>query len=214
MCRHSAWRRRSYSNGVFSTARSHFGHRSARSIRNQSGRSCANHWPYLVCTAHEFCIHWRSRGCSRSDGSHGCDWRRRSHEYGDVDLGSCVFRRRLRHLSGARAFGHSSTQVGRWLRTCCHRDYSNIPMAKFHSKRPGLPGTARFLQHEVPQLQNRLAEAENRWPHGLVVFLGGNMRNIYIYISIYLSIYLSLSGYLAIFLFLALSISIPVSISI
>jgi hypothetical protein len=83
-------------------------------------------------------------------------------------------------------------------------------MAKFHSKRPGLPGTARFLQHEVPQLQNRLAEAENRWPHGLVVFLGGNMRNIYI--SIYLSI--SLSGYLAIFLFLALSISIPVSISI
>ena len=85
-------------------------------------------------------------------------------------------------------------------------------MAKFHSKRPGLPGTARFLQHEVPQLQNRLAEAENCWPHGLVVFFGGNMRNIYIYLSIYLS--LSLSGYLAIFLFLALSISIPVSISI
>ena len=117
-------------------------------------------------------------------------------------------------MSGARAFGHSSTQVGRWLRTCCHRDYSNIPMAKFHSKRPGLPGTARFLQHEVPQLQNRLAEAENRWPHGLVGFWGGNMRNLYISISISIYLSISLSGYLAIFLFLALSISIPVSISI
>ena len=75
-------------------------------------------------------------------------------------------------------------------------------MAKFHSKRPGLPGTARFLQHEVPQLQNRLAEAENRWPHGLVVFWGGNMRNIYISISISISIYLSI--YLSISLSLAI----------
>jgi len=34
MCRHSAWRRRSYSNGVFSTARSHFG------IELKKGHQC------------------------------------------------------------------------------------------------------------------------------------------------------------------------------